>query len=123
ARDRAARRPAGQRPAMTASRLGFLELPTGWDRRKQPVGGWIGLLFALGSLCFAVAAVASMWASVSRPAIGVTFFVGSLFFTAAGYLQYAQAANAPHGAGPGVRRRRWRPASWEPRRIDWLATL
>jgi YrhK-like protein len=51
---------------------------------------WIGLGFALGSVCFAVAAIASQWASTPRPAIGVTFFVGSLFFTSAGYLQFRQ---------------------------------
>jgi hypothetical protein len=48
---------------------------------------WTGVLFAAGSVCFAVASFASQWASVSRPAIGVTFFVGSLAFTAASYLQ------------------------------------
>jgi hypothetical protein len=89
--------------------------------RKQRSGIWIGVLFALGSTCFAVAAIASQWAAASRPAIGVTFFVGSIFFTAAAYLQYAEAANVPHSYRP-ARRRRWRPVSWEPRRIDWLAT-
>jgi hypothetical protein len=37
-----------------------------------------------------VAAIVSQWASTPRPAIGVTFFVGSLFFTAAAYLQFRQ---------------------------------
>jgi YrhK-like protein len=89
--------------------------------RKQRSSVWIGVLFAIGSTCFAVAAIASQWASTSRPAIGVTFFVGSIFFTAAAYLQYAEAANVPHSYS-SAGRRRWRPASWEPRRIDWLAT-
>jgi hypothetical protein len=79
----------------------------------------MSVLFALGSLCFLVAAVASQWASSSRPAVGVTFFVGSLFFTSASYLQYAEAVNVERGLVAG--KRRWRPASWEPRRIDWLA--
>jgi hypothetical protein len=48
---------------------------------------WIGALFAVGSLCFWLASMASQWASVTRPGIGVTFFVGSLFFTSAAYLQ------------------------------------
>jgi hypothetical protein len=42
---------------------------------------WMALLFAIGSLCFALAAFVSQWASAPRPAIGVTFFVGSIFFT------------------------------------------
>jgi hypothetical protein len=52
---------------------------------------WMAALFAIGSTCFLAASVASQWASSSRPAIGVTFFAGSLLFTAAAYLQYAQA--------------------------------
>jgi hypothetical protein len=82
----------------------------------------MSVLFALGSLCFAVAAVAAQWASASRPAIGVTFFVGSLLFTSAAYLQYSEAVNVEHHLESGVRRARWKPASWEPRRIDWLAS-
>ncbi|HEU0249103.1 MAG TPA: hypothetical protein VFR48_00110 [Solirubrobacteraceae bacterium] len=80
----------------------------------------MSVLFACGSLCFALAALAAQWASASRPGIGVTFFVGSLFFTTAAYLQYSEAVNAPHARKSGERQR-WRPASWEPRRIDWLA--
>jgi hypothetical protein len=66
---------------------------------------WIAALFALGSACFLVASVASQWASTSRPAIGVVFFVGSLLFTAAAYLQYGETVD--------VRREK---------RIDWLAS-
>jgi hypothetical protein len=43
-----------------------------------------------------------------------------VFFTAAGYLQYSEAVNVEHGPMRGPRR--WRPLSWEPRRIDWLAS-
>ena len=82
----------------------------------------MGLLFAVGSLCFALAAIVSQWASAPRPAIGVTYFVGSIFSPAAAYLQFSQAVNVEHGAVPGAANRRWRPASWEPRRIDWLAS-
>lgn len=78
-------------------------------------------LFSLGALCFAVAAVAAQWATSSRPAIGVTFFVGSLLFTTAAYLQYSEAVNAERGPESRTGDPRWRPASWEPQRIDWLA--
>jgi hypothetical protein len=54
-------------------------------------GTRVPALFALGSACFLVASLASQWASSSRPAIGVTFFAGSLLFTAAASLQYAAA--------------------------------
>ena len=56
---------------------------------------WTGVLFAAGSICFAVASFASQWASAPRPAIGVTFFVGSIFFTAAAYLQLVTAGRGP----------------------------
>src|SRR5450755_2415727 len=60
--------------------------PVWWRPRRR--GWWMSVLFSLGSLCFAVAAIASQWASSSHPAIGVTFFVGSIMFTSASYLQY-----------------------------------
>jgi hypothetical protein len=91
--------------------------------RPDLLGWWVGTGFALGSTCFAVAAIASQWASASRPAIGVTFFVGSIFFTAAAYLQFWQVVNVERGPLHRRPRHRLRPASWEPRRIDWLASL
>ena len=90
--------------------------------RPDRISWWMGLLFAIGSACFALAAIASQWASAPRPAIGVTYFVGSIFFTVAAYLQFSEAVNVEHGPVPGAGRLRWRPASWEPRRIDWLAS-
>lgn len=84
---------------------------------------WMAMLFAAGALCFAAGGIASQWATTSRPAIGVTFFVGSLFFTTAAYLQYCETVNVDRGPSPTRHASRWRPASWEPARIDWLAAL
>ena len=107
------RRSRRHRKADTGGRTGV------WWRPDR-LAWWIGALFAVGSTCFAVAAIASQWASASRPAIGITYFVGSVFFTVAAYLQYSEAVNVEHGPMQGPRR--WRPTSWEPRRIDWLAS-
>jgi hypothetical protein len=82
----------------------------------------MSVLFALGSLCFAVAAIAAQWASTPRPGIDVTFFVGSILFTSAAYLQYLQAVNAEGATGSQRRRSGLRAASWEPARIEWLAS-
>lgn len=82
----------------------------------------MSVLFSAGALCFAVAAVASQWGTPGEW-IDVTFFVGSIMFTSAAYLQYLETVNVEHDPVPGARRQRWRPASWEPRRIDWLAAL
>jgi len=95
--------------------------------RKRPgrLATWMSGLFAGGSLCFAVGAIASQWGSSSLEGpIGVTFFVGSILFTSAAFLQWSEAVNVDwRGEGAPETRRRWRPASWEPRRIDWLASL
>jgi hypothetical protein len=117
-RSRAHRKGRGRLTSARASSIG----ETVWWRPRRR-GWWMSLLFAAGSLCFAVAALASQWASSPRPAIGVTFFVGSIFFTSASYLQFSETVNVERRPEPRAGRRRWRPASWEPQRIDWLAAL
>lgn len=86
---------------------------------------WIGWLFAIGSLCFLLAALWSQWHSFSRDAIGITFFVGSIFFTAAAYLQHhgavREAVTGPALSESGTRPHR--PATWSRRHADVLATL
>jgi hypothetical protein len=94
--------------------------PTWWRPRTR--GWWMSVLFSVGAFCFLVAAVAAQWESSPRGAIGVTFFVGSIFFTSAAYLQYSETVNADHTLTADAKRARWRPASWEPRRIDWVAS-
>ena len=91
-----------------------------WDPRR--LGWWIAVLFAIGSTCFLVAAVACQVASSAGEWVLPTFFVGSIFFTCAAWCQFSEAVNAPHDPMPGTARQRFRPASWEPGRIDWLAT-
>lgn len=49
----------------------------------------IGLLFALGSVCFIVGPAPGYIQLVGSGADGVTFFVGSIFFTTASALQLA----------------------------------
>lgn len=74
----------------------------------------------VGSACFALGALPGYVSLVGVGADGVTFFVGSIFFTSAGYLQFLEVvATSP---SPAHRARPFRPASWEPRRLDWLAT-
>jgi len=93
-----------------------------WWRPDQR-NWWMAVLFVIGAACFTAGAIASQWAATPRPWIGVDFFVGSLFFTSAAYLQYSEAVNVERGLGPRPHGVRWRPASWEPKRIDWLATV
>jgi hypothetical protein len=87
------------------------------------VGWWIGVLFAVGSLCFAVGAAPGYVDAVGVAADGTTFFVGSLFFTVAAGLQYLEVVNVARLArrSGAQRRRRW--LSWEPQRVEWWAAL
>ena len=81
------------------------------------------MLFAVGSSCFALGAVPGYLSLVGATADGITFFVGSIFFTTASFLQYLQAANAGaqlDGAGGAGRMRVF---TFEPHRIDWWATV
>ncbi|TML06615.1 MAG: hypothetical protein E6G41_06485 [Actinobacteria bacterium] len=117
-----------RRPATIARMRSYAEVParahtvrTGVWWRPDRMGWWMGVLFGIGSSCFAVAAIASQWASAPRPAIGVTFFVGSLFFTTAAGLQFHEAINVERGPEHLTRAAFHRWWSWEPKRIDWLA--
>jgi hypothetical protein len=89
------------------------------------IGWWIGVLFAVGSACFALGAAPGYVDAVGASTDAATFFVGSIFFTTAAALQYLEAVNAPRApktAGEAESTGR-RIVSWEPRRIEWWATL
>jgi len=81
----------------------------------------MGVLFAVGSACFAVAAVPGLATAVGGTTDNAVYFVGSVFFTTAGLLQYAQVVGADDPALPGAGARLRRLATWSPHRIDWLA--
>jgi hypothetical protein len=83
------------------------------------IGWWIGTLFMIGSACFALGALPGYADSVGTRADNFTFFVGSLFFTSAGALQYLETVNSDPVAGRPGEHRPLRVFVWEPRRIDW----
>ena len=74
---------------------------------------WTGLLFVIGSFCFLVGPLPGFIQLVGSATDGTVFFVGSIFFTSAAFLQYLTA-----GGGDRVR------LSFEPRsRGWWTATI
>lgn len=79
----------------------------------------MGVLYAVGALLFLVPAVASLWSSAD--AVFVTFFAGSLFFTAAATLQLVAAFETPHRLLAGREPHPLRPRQWMPARIDWIS--
>ena len=61
-----------------------------WAPQRR--GWWIAVLFMIGSACFALGSFppTATWLGASAAYV---FFVGSLFFTSAAYLQYYEATN------------------------------
>ena len=90
---------------------------TWWAPRDR--GWWIAVLFAIGSLIFALGAVPGYASVVGARWDAVTFFIGSLFFTAAGFLTYREAVDAGPQAQNAAHRRFF---VFQPGRIDWWAT-
>ena len=95
--------------------------------------GWcISILFMIGSLGFAAASAAGLAPVYFGPfarnpaAINLVFFVGSIFFTLAAYLQYLGAVNADrisalaHRTPPQVR---FRWFALRPGEIGWLSAF
>jgi hypothetical protein len=90
---------------------------TWWAPRAR--GWWIAVLFAVGSLLFALGAIPGYASAVGAEWDNVTFFIGSLFFTSAAFLTYREAVDA---APPALNPAHRRFFAYQPRRIDWWAT-
>jgi hypothetical protein len=87
---------------------------TWWAPRAR--GWWIAVLFAIGSVLFALGSVPAYANAVGARGDTVTYFVGSLFFTAASFLSYREAVDAAQD--PAHRRF----FTYQPGRIDWWST-
>jgi hypothetical protein len=103
------------------SRLNVGRGSTWWAPRA--IGWWIGILFAVGATCFALGALPGYFSAVGGEADAVTFFVGSLWFTSAAFLQYLEVVNVDQDPPRADFRQRFRLLTFEPRRIDWWSTL
>src|SRR6185312_12924002 len=81
-------------------------------------GWWIGVLFAIGSTCFALGSFPPYAVAVGDTADDITYFVGSIFFTSAAFLQFREAvgaAQAHEEEGQDPRRPgSWRILGWAP---------
>jgi len=89
----------------------------------KAIGWWIGVLFAIGASCFAAGATPGYSNWVGFPTDALTFFVGSIFFTSAAFLQYIETINARQTPKGSLLKEKIRFLTWEPRRIDWLASV
>ena len=77
---------------------------------------WMALFFALGSTCFLVGPFPGYAQLVGASADAVTFFVGSILFTAGGALQTLIAFPERHSGAPG-------PAVWWAAVVQSAGTL
>jgi hypothetical protein len=93
---------------------------------------WIAVLFIIGSSCFALGGFASNWPQYLPPGfkdssvINMVFFVGSLFFTSAAWLQLLEAINgdvADIGTSAGTPGQHWRWFAWKPHNAGYSASL
>jgi hypothetical protein len=87
------------------------------------IAWWIGILFAVGSICFALGALPPFATAVGTDADNLTYFVGSIFFTMAAFLQYSEAATTDKRLDGGDRRHIRQLFEVQHGRIDWWASL
>jgi len=94
-----------------------------WESER--ISQWMCVLFMIGSFAFAAGALLCF--DLSLPVIlpAVIFFVGSLFFTSAAYLQFLEAINVPDTSARAQagKANRAKYFAWEPDRIDWWSTI
>lgn len=92
------------------------------------INWWIGSLFALGSALFVLGSVLSLWPDLAQKlsfgttAVNNIFFLGSIPFTTAAYLQLYQAAQsektALHQRNKDIKSH-W--IGWYPSSVGWLS--
>jgi hypothetical protein len=87
------------------------------------IGWWIGVLFAIGSIFFAVGSAPPYINWVGPHTDALTYFVGSIFFTTAAFLQYFETVNIMRVPKTKDIREEIKLFTWEPRRIDWVASV
>ena len=116
--------PAHARQPRPASPVAFRRL---WAPKR--IGWWVALLFASGSIHFMIGALAATWPNASPGALrdagtlGWIFFVGSIFFTGAAWLQWLEALNGDVATALTDGPKPWKWFGWRPRNLGYLACL
>ncbi len=84
--------------------------------------GWrIATLFMVGSFLFALGSFPPYSQLIDGRAVGITFVVGSLFFTAGGYSVLFQVINTDDDGDQAAGTRRfW---AWQPHKTEWWAAF
>lgn len=97
-----------------------------WQSRSFNILMAVG--FAIGSACFIAGAALSLspemaqTLKLSADQVNLIYFLGSIFFTTAAYLQLLQAANAPPHPGELVSKTGLHLLGWRPYDPGWLSS-
>ncbi|HEY5786245.1 MAG TPA: hypothetical protein VIT65_15870 [Microlunatus sp.] len=94
--------------------------------RPQRLNAAIATLFVVGSACFVLGSIPAYATTVAGVVDGVTYFVGSLFFTTASFLQLLQAQSPSTTELERARDNRPEPLTWWrplPHDRTWLAAI
>lgn len=92
------------------------------------LGWWVAVVFMVGSAHFAAGGWAATWPALapavlqSPVVVNWVFFIGSLFFTTAAYLQLLEAANGDVADALSPTRPAWRWFGWKPHNLGWCAS-
>jgi len=78
----------------------------------------IAVLFMVGSSLFAIGSFPLYWQLVDGRVVGITFVLGSLFFTSAGYSSFFQTVN--DGRDAATPAKLW---AWSPRGLLWWSAI
>lgn len=77
--------------------------PKVWVWTPTQVDWWVSLGFMIGSTLFALGSLLTLLVFSNVFLINLLYFIGSIFFTSSGYIQYHQAINDIPGDGQFVR--------------------
>src|SRR5271157_5630044 len=98
--------------------------PTGstwWAPRA--IGWWIGVLFAIGSICFALGSFPPYATGVGTNPDDLTYFIGSIFFTTASFLVFFETVSASSSIDLTQRGGVRALFRVQHHRIDWWAAI
>lgn len=108
------------------ARATYTYLKAWW--KPQDLNWWIGLIFAIGASFFILGSLFCLFPSwpasysLDSSQINLIFFLGSIPFSTAAYLQLYQSANAGSFGPQGLVRGKPQVFGWKPKDIGWLSS-
>lgn len=97
-----------------------IDIGSTWWAPKS-IGWWIGILFSIGAICFALGAVPGYLKLVGNTYDALTYFIGSIFFTSAAFLQYIEEINSSNTLSK--KKLKFKIFVFMPRRLSWWSVF